>query len=89
MRVASDSLGIICECISANSNITSKSNFSSSFSVYNRATWRIRGGDGYRFIGQLEDIDLEVREGMPECGLYERRKRGKLYNCHKFVSVDS
>ena len=39
--------------------------------------------DGNGLVGEPEDIDLEVRERVPECGLDERREGRELDYGHR------
>lgn len=77
-----DLLGTVDERVAANGDVTSERDFLSSFAVHYGSAGGIRGSHGYRVIRQAQDIDLDVRERVPEGGLDERRERRELYDGH-------
>ena len=54
----------------------------SGLAVIDRASCCVRGSEGDRMVGETEDVDLEIGEGVPEGGLDEGLKGRELDDRH-------
>jgi hypothetical protein len=68
--------------VCAEGEIAAEGDVLAGFAISDGAADGVRGGEGERVLGQPEDVDLESGELVPEGGLHEGRKGGKLDDGH-------
>lgn len=78
-----DSLWCLSERVPRDGEVATQSNFVSRLAVDDGASGGVCRGYGHRLVGELQDIDLEVGERVPETRLDERRQRLELYDGHR------
>lgn len=76
------SLHILSKRISAYRQMTSQRNLLPRLPVDNGSPDRIGCCCWYRFLTELQDIDLEFREFVPACGVNQRGEWGELDDGH-------
>lgn len=74
--------GCVVECVCAEGEIAAQGDVLSGFAISDGAPEGVGAGEGEGVLGQTENVDLESGEFVPERGLHEGRKGGKLDDGH-------
>ena len=70
------------EGVASDGQIRADGDVVSCLAIIDRATCCVGGGEWEGVVGETEDVDLEIGEGMPKGGLDKRLERRKLDDRH-------